>query len=254
MSSESLRQRGNLNIDTSCFLKSEKTLKTAVKVSVMQLKQWMKQNNIPGKIKIYNKITSSELYKFVGFEDDPNDKTYGQPDGGIVFWEIDGKKYLILVSEDKCQGTNDRRRIEGKSKQALGNSIERAFKNQNFFALLVLQETIYPYIIFCSGCDFDPSETISNRLRQGNFGKKNIRGIDIYKDFSIEKFLKIKDTSTVFIKSHSWKEEQKNWKRWSTPERTSILFNTMKKAVTYYNDKYFKNINEVNDLLNNFKI
>ena len=36
---------------------------------------------------------------------------------------------MILISEVKSQGTNDAREKEGKSKQAMGNAIERLGKN-----------------------------------------------------------------------------------------------------------------------------
>lgn len=83
-----------------------------------------------------------------------------KPDGGAIilqYVDMDNKLYdwkLLLVSEMKYQGTNDERIKEGLKKQALGNAIERSGKNTNFIRLLCLQEKIYPFVVFCGGCDF----------------------------------------------------------------------------------------------------
>lgn len=83
-----------------------------------------------------------------------------QPDGGVIilqYIDADNKLYdwkLLLASEMKYQGTNDERIKEGLKKQALGNAIERSAKNTNFVRLLCVEEKIYPFIVFCGGCDF----------------------------------------------------------------------------------------------------
>ena len=41
----------------------------------------------------------------------------------------DGVKYPINICEAKQQGTNDKRKEEGKKPQSLGNAIERSCKN-----------------------------------------------------------------------------------------------------------------------------
>ena len=56
----------------------------------------------------------------------------------------------------------------------------------------------YPYILFGAGCDFHETETIAGRLRQGNFGRENIR--DPKADFSIYKDRGL-PTINIFLKS-----------------------------------------------------
>ena len=89
---------------------------------------------------------------------------YILPDGGIVYAEIFGKQYPILISEAKKQGTNDKRLEEGKKKQGKGNAIERAVKNQSEISLYCRPYDYYPYVVFASGCDFEASSSINDRL------------------------------------------------------------------------------------------
>lgn len=72
------------------------------------------------------------------------------PDGGVVWMD---EKYPILISEMKRQGTNSERAKEGKSKQAVGNAIERLGKNLIGFKNLFENDSIFPFICFCWGCD-----------------------------------------------------------------------------------------------------
>ena len=72
---------------------------------------------------------------------------YILPDGGIVYAEIFGKVYPILISEAKKQGTNDKLLEEGKKKQAKGNAIERAVKNHSEISLYCRPYDYYPYCI-----------------------------------------------------------------------------------------------------------
>jgi|TARA_B100000035_G_C20987166_1_gene548379 type II restriction enzyme len=89
---------------------------------------------------------------------------YILPDGGIVYAEIFGKVYPILISEAKKQGTNDKLLEEGKKKQAKGNAIERAVKNHSEISLYCRPYDYYPYVVFASGCDFEASSSINDRL------------------------------------------------------------------------------------------
>ena len=89
---------------------------------------------------------------------------YILPDGGIVYAEIFGKQYPILISEAKKQGTNDKRLEEGKKKQGKGNAIERAVKNHSEISLYCRPYDYYPYVVFASGCDFEASSSINDRL------------------------------------------------------------------------------------------
>lgn len=87
-----------------------------------------------------------------------------KPDGGVLYAEINGKIYPILVAEAKKQGTNDKLLEEGKKKQAKGNAIERAVKNHCELKLFFKPFDFYPYIVFASGCDFEKGSSINDRL------------------------------------------------------------------------------------------
>lgn len=89
---------------------------------------------------------------------------YIKPDGGVLYAEINGKVYPILVTEAKKQGTNDKLIEEGKKKQAKGNAIERAVKNHSELKLFFKPFDFYSYVIFASGCDFEESSSINDRL------------------------------------------------------------------------------------------
>lgn len=93
-----------------------------------------------------------------------NEKSFINPDGGILYLVKDNKKYAILISEAKKQGTNDERIIEGKKKQAQGNAIERAHKNYNEFKLYCRDLPYLPYVMFAFGCDFYEGSSINDRL------------------------------------------------------------------------------------------
>ena len=79
------------------------------------------------------------------------------PDGGIIWW---GKNPLV-ITEAKRQGTNNAREEEGKNKQSIGNAIERLGKNLAIYRKLYRDETIFPFICYCRGCDFGHSYTLS---------------------------------------------------------------------------------------------
>ena len=79
------------------------------------------------------------------------------PDGGIIWW----RNYPLVISEAKRQGTNKAREEEGKSRQAIGNAIERLGKNLVIYRKLYRDEEIFPFICFCRGCDFGHPYTLS---------------------------------------------------------------------------------------------
>ena len=99
---------------------------------------------------------------------------YIQPDGGVLYAEIDGNKLPILVSEAKQQGTNDKRKLEGKEKQSLGNAIERSCKNYLELKGFFTPYDYFPYHMFLSGCDFVNGSSIIDRLDVlTNYEKRN---------------------------------------------------------------------------------
>lgn len=123
---------------------------------------------------------------------------YILPDGGIVYAEILGKKYPILISEAKKQGTNDKLLEEGKKKQAKGNAIERAVKNHSEINLYFRPYDYYPYVVFASGCDFEASSSINDRLdSMTNYEPRNQEYI-FHKD----------KLATIWIREDQWTKQE----------------------------------------------
>ena len=92
-----------------------------------------------------------------------------RPDGGFLYAWFDGKKKLILSVEAKKQGTNDIRMASGEDQQAKGNAIERSPKTYGEVVIMQLNEEIFPYLIFVSGCDFAKGSTITDRITGMNY-------------------------------------------------------------------------------------
>ena len=89
---------------------------------------------------------------------------YILPDGGVLYLVVDGVEYPILVGEAKQQGTNDKRKEEGKKPQSLGNAIERACKNFLELRTYFKPYDYFPYQLFVAGCDFKKGSSIVDRL------------------------------------------------------------------------------------------
>lgn len=100
-----------------------------------------------------------------------------RPDGGILY--IQGKPndkltYPILIAEVKNQGTDDLRAKEGLPKQAKGNAIERLGKNLVGLRTALMRESIFPFVCFGYGCDFEANSSILDRVStMAMFGKLN---------------------------------------------------------------------------------
>lgn len=69
----------------------------------------------------------------------------------------------------------------GKGTQSKGNAIERACKNYLEICNHQLNEDIFPYLIFVTGCDLDDGSSISDRLtgmtRGGPFNRLTVRKV-----------------------------------------------------------------------------
>jgi len=78
---------------------------------------------------------------------------------------IESKK-AILISERKFQGSKEDRMLQGKEPQATGNAVERAGKNLNTLSYMYNEDLIFPYIIFCDGCDFVSEEELPELLNK----------------------------------------------------------------------------------------
>lgn len=98
-----------------------------------------------------------------------------RPDGGILsVVDKQGTTFTILISEVKHQGTDDVRLEEGLKKQAMGNAIERLGKNVIGLRTALLSETIFPFVCFGYGYDFDTGSSILDRVSTiAMFGELN---------------------------------------------------------------------------------
>ncbi len=100
-----------------------------------------------------------------------------RPDGGILY--IQGRPgdkltYPILIAEVKNQGMNDLRAQEELPRQARGNAIERLGKNLIGLRAALMHESIFPFVCFGYGCDFEPGSSILDRVStMAMFGKLN---------------------------------------------------------------------------------
>ena len=201
--------------------------------------------------KIFKKLQDKNpTYKFEYTKkiENPLVPGYIKPDGGMISIIINGEQIPLLISEDKIQGTNDKRFKQNKKKQALGNGIERFAKNMNFCNLLC-NNGVFPYVLFASGCDFHHTESISNRLVQGNFGKKNhyiecktykntndykedlkciLEEIDIREELINKSLLK---RATCCIKSHKYDEMEHGSSAWNKKEIKKILRTVLKQSI-----------------------
>lgn len=153
------------------------------------------------------------------------DNTFMRPDGGIL--EIksytDNKlTYPILISEVKRQGTNDLRAKEGLDKQARGNAIERLGKNLIGFRTALLRESIFPFVCFGYGCDFEKtSATLDKVSTMAMFGKLN------------ESYLHNQEDGRFNRGSFYFRADE-----WSAEEMFDIMKDIAERAVLYYFSKY----------------
>jgi len=148
-----------------------------------------------------------------------------RPDGGIL--HIRGKAgdkfmYPVLIAEVKNQGTNDLRAKEGRPKQAKGNAIERLGKNLIGLRAALMRESIFPFVCFGFGCDFEADSSILDRVStMAMFGELN--------------------------KTYLYNEEGGKFNRgsfyfrpnpWSVDEMFKVMADIAERAVLYYFSKY----------------
>lgn len=83
-------------------------------------------------------------------------------------------RYPALISKVKNQGTNDAREREGLPRQARGNAIERLGKNLIGLRTALLRESIFQFVCFGYGCDFENGSSILDRVStMAMFGQLN---------------------------------------------------------------------------------
>ncbi len=152
-----------------------------------------------------------------------------KPDGGVLFLIQKGatdkkpSKKPILIAEVKRQGTNDKRRQEGKARQATGNAIERLGKNLTGIRAMMNHESITPFVCFGSGCDFAESEkTVLSKVSMLNEFYPLNKTYVYKRDGSADK----NDYAPV---SMYFREEN-----WSTEEMFDIMKEIAETAFRYY--------------------
>lgn len=189
--------------------------KFAKGITLIHEKQWYLQDII-NELKPY--FPDTDLY--CHFEN-----TSMKPDGGIL--AIKGSKdnnltYPILISEVKNQGTNDLRAKEGLRRQAQGNAIERLGKNLIGFRTALLRESIFPFVCFGYGCDFEETSPILDRVStMAMFGRLN------------KTYLHNEEDGRFNRGSFYFRAE-----KWTADEMFDIMKDIAERSVLYYFSKY----------------
>jgi hypothetical protein len=170
-----------------------------------------------------------------------NKSVYMKPDGGMLIAIRNGKSYPLLITEDKVQGTNDSRHAQGLGRQATGNAIERAAKNIRGAEMMFGASSVFPYVLFASGCDLHSSETISKRLEMMNYGVKNhyidvspsatTDIVEIVDKINIFKRFGGKCVASMFVKAHKWDEMAHGASAWTGAEIDAICMRVVDLAI-----------------------
>jgi len=148
-----------------------------------------------------------------------------RPDAGVLF--IEGKPgdaltYPILIAEVKNQGTNELRLQEGLPKQAKGNAIERLGKNVIGLRTALMRESIFPFVCFGYGCDFDDESSILDRVTtMAMFGHLNKTYLH---DLEGGRF----DRGSFYFRRD----------RWTVSEMFDVMRDIAERSVLYYFSKY----------------
>ncbi len=148
-----------------------------------------------------------------------------RPDGGIL--HIRGKTgdkfmYPVLIAEVKNQGTNLLRAQEGLPKQAEGNAIERLGKNLIGLRTALMRESIFPFVCFGYGCDFENDSSILDRVStMALFGRLN------------KTYLYDEEGGKFNRGSFYFRPEP-----WSVDEMVKIMSDIAERSVLYYFSKY----------------
>jgi type II restriction enzyme len=158
----------------------------------------------------------------VPFAEPPRNR-WLEPDGGILSivdrW---GKQYVILISEVKNQGVNDKRKAEGKKSQAKGNAIERLGKNVIGFRAAMLKERIMPFVCFGYGYDFaDDSNILDRVVTMAMFGPLNEIELHNHGQFNRGSF---------FFQE----------KKWTQTRMAEEMYEVASRSIYYYFSKYGK--------------
>ena len=191
------------------------TAKFGAQVSLVHQKQWHLRDIVAELRDTYPNMNFH--YHF--------DSSSIRPDGGILYMQgppTDKLSYPILIAEVKNQGTNDLRASEGLPKQAKGNAIERLGKNLIGLRTALMRESIFPFVCFGYGCDFEPGSSILDRVStMAMFGKLNTTHLHNEEDGK-------------FNRGSFYFREQK----WSVDEMATVMNDIAERSVLYYFSKY----------------
>jgi len=185
------------------------------KISLVHQKQWYLKAIVA---ELRDTYPDTEFYYHF-------DRSSIRPDGGILY--IQGKPgdkltYPILIAEVKNQGTNVLRAQEGLPKQARGNAIERLGKNLIGLRTALMRESIFPFVCFGYGCDFEADSSILDRVStMAMFGKLNTT------------YLHNEEGGKFNRGSFYFRPE-----KWSVDEMVAIMKDIAERSVLYYFSKY----------------
>lgn len=142
-----------------------------------------------------------------------------RPDGGILsIVDDNGEAHAILITEKKNQGTNDLRALEGKTKQAKGNAIERLGKNVIGFRTAFKHESIFPFVCFGDGCDFDDDSSILDRVVTiAQFGALNVEHLHKQSDGDF-------DRGSFYFRVAEWTEDEMYDRALSVAEKSVYYY------------------------------
>ena len=194
---------------------NEVQVRFGARISLVHEKQW-RLSRIVEELR--------HTYPDVGFHHH-FDNTNIRPDGGILY--IEGKSgdqltYPILISEVKNQGTNDRRVREGLPRQARGNAIERLGKNLIGLRTALMRESIFPFVCFGYGCDFEDESSILDRVStMAMFGQLNTTHLHNQGDGRFNR-------GSFYFREHEW----------SVEEMFDVMLDIALRSILYYFSKY----------------
>lgn len=154
--------------------------------------------------------------------------SFMMPDGGFLsIVDTNDTHYTILIAEKKNQGTNDLRAAEGKPRQAQGNAIERLGKNVIGLRTMFLHESIFPFVCFGDGCDFNEKLSILDRVKTiSMFGELNEEHLHREGDHF--------NRGTYYFRVPEW----------TCDEMADRCYAIAEKSIYYYFSKYGKSIFE----------
>ena len=185
------------------------------RVSVIHEKQWYLKDIVAELKRTYPDVEFH--YHF--------DRSSIRPDAGILHIKgQDGDPFIypILIAEVKNQGTNVLRAREGLPRQARGNAIERLGKNLIGLRTALMRESIFPFVCFGYGCDFEPDSSILDRVStMAMFGKLN------------KTYLHNEEAGKFNRGSFYFRPA-----KWSVEEMVTIMNDIAERSVLYYFSKY----------------